>query len=885
MLRRALLRVCAVAFVCGFAQSVAAQDCAEERILKSGTGTAASELLFRNQGAERRKVYWLDGNGQRTFYSAVEPNNVYQQQTLESHVWVVTDEADKCLDIVTATATPAHDRYRLAAGGRGRAPPPPGSQQQIAQQPPAAAPPPPPSGPGGDARQLFQDNQQAGPPVSPVAQFQLQGLYRLTTRTEQGTALNLQPTGRTELLRGKPEWSSGHWQFEEVPGTPFVRIRSNWKKTLLLDDGSGPRAAQTSPDNPQAQWSFEPVDGLPYVAFQNRATNRLLAVERGAVALADRVANEADIHWELNPLAAGGRPVAAAQPLMRDPGRFRAYESALSNCRAMGGYWTGSSCRFPEARARDCGPGWIWDEFGGECVFDGGGRPVCPPWQFGTPPNCQSDMTCRGGNLRISRRGSPSCDCPPGTGIWGAFPNFTCVSAFARPGVIAPIPGFIPLRPVQRRGRSQPVPRDKPARRRTASSHLRRATCPAGQVGTPPNCAPPPPTVPPALQRCPAGQTGTPPNCVVAPAATCPAGQVGTPPNCAPPPPPLPPGVCPAGQTGTPPNCVTPPPPPPATCPAGQTGTPPNCVTPPPATCPAGQTGTPPNCRPAPAATCPTGQLGTPPNCTPAAPCAPWQTGTPGNCVDIQVTCTGGTVSQGICRCPTGTRASAAETIGNACSRPARAACTCRAARGNAAATTRTMCRPGPRRISFARLRGRRRPRHVRRAKLARRRIASHLHHRRPRHVRPARPGRRRIVLRPPRRNMSGRSNRHAAELRHSAARHMSGGSNGNAAELRHSAARNMSGWSNRNASELCHATTTAARDMSGRSDRHAAELRYAAARHMSGRTNRHTAELPSCTRRNMSDRSDSVRRRTARRLRPARRGKPERPAIASTFK
>jgi hypothetical protein len=55
---------------------------------------------------------------------------------------------------------------------------------------------------------------------------------------------------------------------------------------------------------------------------------------------------------------------------------------------------------------------------------------------------------------------------------------------------------------------------------------------------------------------------------------TCPAGQIGTPPNCQTPPPP----TCPAGQTGTPPNCVTPPPP---TCPAGQIGTPPNCQTPP----------------------------------------------------------------------------------------------------------------------------------------------------------------------------------------------------------------------------------------------------------------------------------------------------------------
>jgi hypothetical protein len=56
------------------------------------------------------------------------------------------------------------------------------------------------------------------------------------------------------------------------------------------------------------------------------------------------------------------------------------------------------------------------------------------------------------------------------------------------------------------------------------------------------------------------------------PPPTCPAGQVGTPPNCTTPPP----ATCPAGQTGTPPNCKTPTP----TCPAGQVGTPPNCTTP-----------------------------------------------------------------------------------------------------------------------------------------------------------------------------------------------------------------------------------------------------------------------------------------------------------------
>ncbi len=77
-------------------------------------------------------------------------------------------------------------------------------------------------------------------------------------------------------------------------------------------------------------------------------------------------------------------------------------------------------------------------------------------------------------------------------------------------------------------------------------------------------------------------------------AATCPSGQVGTPPNCTTPPPPPPP-MCPPGQVGTPPNCTTPPPPPSPMCPPGQVGTPPNCTTPP-LGCPDGQVGMPPNC-------------------------------------------------------------------------------------------------------------------------------------------------------------------------------------------------------------------------------------------------------------------------------------------------
>ena len=58
-------------------------------------------------------------------------------------------------------------------------------------------------------------------------------------------------------------------------------------------------------------------------------------------------------------------------------------------------------------------------------------------------------------------------------------------------------------------------------------------------------------------------------SCTTPPPPSCPAGQVGTPPNCT-----TPTSSCPAGQVGTPPNCTTPT----SSCPAGQEGTPPNCT-------------------------------------------------------------------------------------------------------------------------------------------------------------------------------------------------------------------------------------------------------------------------------------------------------------------
>ena len=128
--------------------------------------------------------------------------------------------------------------------------------------------------------------------------------------------------------------------------------------------------------------------------------------------------------------------VVAAAP------RNNAYDSALANCRELGGYWTGSSCRAAVAsRPLACAPGWAWSSDVGECQWDGGGR--CPPWQIGAGGACLSDLACRGGRVRMSGRGYPVCDCPIGTVTFGNYPSLRCVPSIARiaPLLIAPLLG------------------------------------------------------------------------------------------------------------------------------------------------------------------------------------------------------------------------------------------------------------------------------------------------------------------------------------------------------------------------------------------------------------------------------------------------------------
>jgi hypothetical protein len=412
------LGAASVALALIFTGAARAQSCTDESSVKSAqTGNAAVALSFRNASSERRRLYWLDQNGERKFYAIVEPQHIFQQSSYPGFAWLITDDGENCLSIVTATAAP----MTVDIGGAASAqvvPPPPGQQEVISQVQPDAV-----AAPAAEPDQVaIADQAPQAPDVSPIEQFQLNGSYRLIPPGDPKKALNNESSGRTEITRVKPNWASAKWTFEEVPGTPYVRIKNDWKHTYLNDDNGKLRSVFAKSDAEESQWSFEPVDGTTYVQLRNAKTENYLLTVDGEPALAEHIPekHENRSYWDVvSASQADAQPVAAID---------NDYTEALADCRAIGGIWTGSSCRAQREEVLTCPRGWRWSRRAGECQW--AGRGDCPPWQRRNG-RCLTQLTCRGGVVRQSGRGL-SCHCPPGMAAWGNYPRLKCVPSLAR---------------------------------------------------------------------------------------------------------------------------------------------------------------------------------------------------------------------------------------------------------------------------------------------------------------------------------------------------------------------------------------------------------------------------------------------------------------------
>jgi len=669
MLRLLSARLSALAFSTLLISAIAsgaarAEDCSSEKTLKSPPSNTPTELSFQNKSAEKRRIYWIDQEGDRKFYGIVEPGNTFRQSTMANHAWVVTDDAEKCLYAFVASVEP-----RVVDVGETAAvvvAPPPGGQTPIAQvpvtppapqevvppPPPAVVQAPPPAPPPPDTAAAPQQSAvEPLPQVSPVDQFQLRGTYRLAARLDNSKVLNNEASGTIDVIAASPEWDSAQWIFESVPGTPFVRIRNAWKKTYLADFNGKPRAMPASPDATEAHWTFEPVDGTNFVQFRNRETDRFLLSINGAAALVDdfRQDLENNSQWRTVAIAPGGRPVAAAPAAPRN----QAYDLALADCREIGGYWTGTTCRRPAylTEPLSCRRGFQWSEATSECEWIGGGN--CPPWQMGPGGACRRDLVCRGGDVEISRNGYQACYCPRGTVAWGDYPYFSCVPSVSRvaPYLIPAVVGGAVLAIISG-GKDRP---------QVGPVFGNKKFCGRNQTGTPPNCV--------AATTCQPPLVGTPPNCIrqmprpnVTPTIAVtptPTPNVTTTPVITPTPTPTPTvvtttPVCQLGQTLVDGRCVnlndS------ITCTGGriEQGV---CG------CPSGTTlsgsGRTFQCVAANTAPTPTPTPTPTPGGTTTTPICPLgQTAVNGSCVSLNdsITCTGGRIEQGVCGCPSGTK-------------------------------------------------------------------------------------------------------------------------------------------------------------------------------------------------------------------------------------
>jgi len=77
--------------------ALAAEDCQSERSIKSADSDKETKVQFKNESKSKIKVYWINYDGKREFYSDVNPGRSYTQDTYMTHPWVVTDTEGQCV--------------------------------------------------------------------------------------------------------------------------------------------------------------------------------------------------------------------------------------------------------------------------------------------------------------------------------------------------------------------------------------------------------------------------------------------------------------------------------------------------------------------------------------------------------------------------------------------------------------------------------------------------------------------------------------------------------------------------------------------------------------------------------------------------------------------
>lgn len=349
-----------------------AQSCSDETSIKSSSETRPTQISFRNGSADRRRLYWIDQDGRRKFYAVIPPQNVHTQPTYVAHSWVVTDDAEKCLYVITASSAP----ITVEVGGVAALPPgvpASGGQQPIGQANQSETTQSSISGPTAAA-------PSAAPvaDISPIEAFELEGYYRLTPRSVDGIVLNTEASGTISVEKVKPHWSSGQWEFVEVPGTTFVLIKNRWKNTFLLVDDDEVRAGSADDDDESAHWALDVVEGQPYVRIRNRAIESYLLNANGQVRLTSSNDDDPDGQWQFVAVLDGTPSASSSSSGTSSKSSFKKMTTKKKKKTAKkkrggceGGWWKGNTCRCPKGKVFDAGRCSATDHGGVNCAGSG----------------------------------------------------------------------------------------------------------------------------------------------------------------------------------------------------------------------------------------------------------------------------------------------------------------------------------------------------------------------------------------------------------------------------------------------------------------------------------------------------------------------------------
>ena len=77
-------------------------SCRQEAGMRSIQGDTATQIQFVNTTSREVRLYWLDYKGQRVFYRAIPAGGKYLQPTFKTHPWVLTDQNDRCFDVLVS---------------------------------------------------------------------------------------------------------------------------------------------------------------------------------------------------------------------------------------------------------------------------------------------------------------------------------------------------------------------------------------------------------------------------------------------------------------------------------------------------------------------------------------------------------------------------------------------------------------------------------------------------------------------------------------------------------------------------------------------------------------------------------------------------------------